>query len=106
MDFYEHIGQKIKEARESQGWSQGELGEKIGYSATAISYYEQGKRKISVLDLVKMAKALNKPYQYFLQEANEVLAASDLNQYKDMPEGVRDEIMKLIHYVWQKNEEK
>lgn len=106
MDFYDYIGAKIKEARESQGLSQAELGEKIGYSGTAINYYEKGKRKISVLDLVKIANALNRPYQYFLQDAHEVIAASDINQYKDLPDSTRDEIMKLIHYVWQKNEEK
>jgi transcriptional regulator with XRE-family HTH domain len=106
MDFYEYIGAKIKEAREAQGLSQPDLGEKIGYSGTAISYYENAKRKISVLDLVKIANALNRPYQYFLQEAQEVLAASDTNNYKDMPDGVKEDIMKIINYVWQKNEEK
>ena len=104
MEFYLHIGAKIKEARESQGLSQGELGEKIGYSATAINYYEKGKRKISVEDLLKVATALNKPYDYFLPRTEEVFAASDPHRYKDLPENITEDIMKLVKFVWGKNQ--
>ena len=70
MEFYLHIGAKIKEARESQGLSQGELGEKIGYSATAINYYEKGKRKISGNLIFKVIQIFNEAIKnacYFLR---------------------------------------
>ncbi len=46
---YKFIGNKIKEARESEGLSQMELAKHLGYeSATAISLIEAGERKVSV----------------------------------------------------------
>jgi len=37
------IGQNIKKLRESRGWSQSQLGEKIGKTRTAIWQYEHDK---------------------------------------------------------------
>lgn len=38
----EQIGQKIKEARLSKGWTQSELGERLGVGASAINKWELG----------------------------------------------------------------
>lgn len=67
VDPYAEIGRRIKEAREAAGMSQEELGEKIGdYSASAISYFESGNRKIKIEDLEKISHLLGKPVDYFL----------------------------------------
>ena len=69
--LYQHIGRKIRQAREALGYSQEELGKLIGYSAAAISYFEAGVRRIKIEDLQKIARALGKPIDFFLQEESE-----------------------------------
>lgn len=64
--MYVRIGAKIKKAREERLISQAELGAKLGVTATAINYYEKGKRKINIEDLFRLAAALVKPIEYFL----------------------------------------
>jgi len=64
---YQFIGKKIREARELGGLSQKDIAEKLGYeSATAVSYIESGERKVSVVDLEKIAALLDKDIRYFI----------------------------------------
>ena len=64
---YQFIGKKIREARESTGLSQKDLAEKLGYeTSTAVSYMEAGERKVSVVDLEKIADLLGRDLQFFL----------------------------------------
>lgn len=64
---YLFIGKKVREARESAGLSQKQLAEKIGFeSSTAVSYIESGERKVSVVDLEKMARILDRDIRFFL----------------------------------------
>lgn len=64
--MYVRIGARIKKAREEKFLSQAGLGAMLGLTATAINYYEKGKRKISIDDLLRLSEALAKPVQYFL----------------------------------------
>ncbi len=74
------IGANIKKAREERGLSQAELGAKLGVTATAINYYEKGKRKINIGDLYRLAGVLNKPLEYFLADRSGA-ALVDLKHY-------------------------
>lgn len=73
--MYALIGDRIKKAREEIFISQAELGARLGVTATAINYYEKGKRKINIEDLFRLAATLRKPVDYFLfglgQKSNE-----------------------------------
>lgn len=77
--MYIRIGGRIKKAREEMRISQAELGTALGVTATAINYYEKGKRKINLDDLYKLALALGKTLEYFLDE-NRNLPAGDTAQ--------------------------
>jgi len=71
---YHFIGKKIREARDAAGLSQRELAEKLGYeSSTAVSYIESGERKVSVVDLEKLSKILDKDIRYFIGQEGEQL---------------------------------
>lgn len=62
-----YIGRKISEFRLQKGLSQVQLAERIGKdSATAISYFESGLRKVAIDDLIKIAKVLDKNVDDFL----------------------------------------
>jgi repressor LexA len=64
--MYILIGGKIRKAREEMGFSQHDLGAALGLTATAINYYEKGKRKVSIEEIYRLAGVLKKPIQYFL----------------------------------------
>ncbi|MCL6638076.1 MAG: helix-turn-helix domain-containing protein [Firmicutes bacterium] len=64
--MYVRIGERIKKAREELRLSQAELGARMGVTATAINYYEKGKRKINIDDLIRLAGVTGKPVEYFL----------------------------------------
>jgi Zn-dependent peptidase ImmA (M78 family)/transcriptional regulator with XRE-family HTH domain len=67
--LYQQIGKRIKEARDLAGLSQEQLAKKAQYgSAATIWYYESGTRKIGIADLKRLATALNRPLDYFLDE--------------------------------------
>ncbi|MFA5792212.1 MAG: helix-turn-helix transcriptional regulator [Candidatus Paceibacterota bacterium] len=64
---YKFIGAKIREARNKKGLSQKDLAEAVGFdSGTSISLIESGERKMSIVDLEKMAEILNEELKYFL----------------------------------------
>ena len=67
------IGRRIAEHRLQKGLSQAQLALAIGKdSPTAISYFESGSRKVSIDDLIKIAKVFDKTLNDFLpQTANE-----------------------------------
>ena len=59
---------KLKEAREEMGYSQKQLGLRVGLSDKSISMYEKGTVYPPVSNLLKIAKELKKEASYFLQD--------------------------------------
>jgi len=71
---YAFIGARIREAREAAGLSQKDLADKLGYeSSTAVSYLESGERKVSVVDLEKVAHLLDRDIRFFIGQESEQL---------------------------------
>lgn len=62
MEFY----QRLKELRLNAGYTQTELGEKLGLSNGAIGLYEQNKRAPTNETLKKMATLFKVPIDYLL----------------------------------------
>jgi Zn-dependent peptidase ImmA (M78 family)/transcriptional regulator with XRE-family HTH domain len=52
------VGQRIRTIREALGWTQGELAARLQRTQTAISYWESGRRSLSLDDLVDVARVL------------------------------------------------
>lgn len=63
---YEEIGRKVRQAREAHGLSQEELGNRLGYTGPTVSGWETNRRHISLDDLYRVARELNRPLSYFL----------------------------------------
>ncbi len=59
---------RLKTARETKNISQRKLGMTLGLSDKAISAYESGRTYPPLDTLLKIAKELDKPISYFLQE--------------------------------------
>jgi transcriptional regulator with XRE-family HTH domain len=106
---YREIGYRIQMAREELGLNQKDLAEKLGISQSSLSNYEKGKRRLYLADLQKIAQALEKPTDYFLQPiepaasghtygGNEEL--SDFVQIiKEMAELSREDRKSVYNYV-------
>ena len=62
------LGKKIKVARIEVDLNQTQLAEKIEAKQKSISRYETGVSAPSIETLMKIAKALNRPAGYFLDE--------------------------------------
>lgn len=66
MIDYREIGRKIRQARLSEKLSTHELGARMGYTHSAILGWENGRRQISIDDLLKVAKITGRDLAFFL----------------------------------------
>lgn len=71
MKAYEQIGYRLQQAREEAGMSQEELAKVLGYTQSALSNYELGKRRLYFTELQRIGQVLGKPITYFLDDGNE-----------------------------------
>lgn len=62
------LGERIKQLRKEKGWSQDELGEKIGGDGRQISRYENERITPSVEAIVKLAQVFVVSTDYLLLE--------------------------------------
>jgi transcriptional regulator with XRE-family HTH domain len=64
--FYKKLSKKIKTIRERLGFSQETLAKELGINRVAISQIENGERKISAEEIVKLSKVFNIPSDVLL----------------------------------------
>jgi Zn-dependent peptidase ImmA (M78 family)/DNA-binding XRE family transcriptional regulator len=63
------VARAIRDAREQNGWSQGELAKRLGRTQTSVSYWESGKRSPGLDDVVELAGVLGRDAADFLPPA-------------------------------------
>lgn len=62
------FAKRLKQAREEYGYSQKQLGLRIGLSDKSISIYEKGQVYPPVSNLIRIAKELKKDLDFFLKD--------------------------------------
>ena len=90
--IYKNIGKKIQMARDEAGLSQEELASRLGYTQAALSNYELGKRRLYLANIEQIARELNKPLSYFLDESA-LTANAEQGEPRDE---IISEIIKLL----------
>jgi transcriptional regulator with XRE-family HTH domain len=60
------FGLRVRKLREQLGWSQEHLAERAGLHRTYISGLERGERNVSVLNILRLARALKTTVGTFL----------------------------------------
>jgi transcriptional regulator with XRE-family HTH domain len=60
------LGERIRQLRKEAGWSQAELGEKVGTDSQRISRYETGKITPSLDAIVRIGEAFNVSIDHLL----------------------------------------
>lgn len=53
------LGRRIRDLRKIKGWSQEELAHRAGLHWTYVGQVERGKRNIAIVNIAKLANALN-----------------------------------------------
>ncbi|MDN3296346.1 XRE family transcriptional regulator [Streptomyces ficellus] len=66
VQSWDEVGERIAEARLAAGMSQGDLASKVGLDRTAMVRVEAGDRRVSALELSRLAQALGVPLAHFL----------------------------------------
>jgi len=64
--FYKKLSKKVKTIRERLGLSQETLAKELGISRVAVSQIENGDRKVSAEEIVKLSKVFNIPSDVLL----------------------------------------
>jgi transcriptional regulator with XRE-family HTH domain len=64
-DRERYMGERIREARLSNGLSQRALGELLGVSFQAVQKYETGETRLNSGRIELLMTALNRPFAYF-----------------------------------------
>lgn len=77
------VGRIIKSIRKEKGLTQAELGAKLGVSASMIGQYENGFRRPSKKNLLKILNALEFEFSSFLLRA---VSVEQISAELDMPE--------------------
>lgn len=68
MFSYEEIGKRLRKIRKRLGFSQEDVAGKLEISRPTVSKIENGKKKITSIELSKFADLYNKPFSYFIEE--------------------------------------
>ncbi len=107
--IYQNIGKMIQKAREEAGLSQEELANRLGYTQAALSNYELGKRRLYLPNIEQIAKELNKPLNFFLDDNTGKITAdekishdetiSEINKLlSELPHEERENILEYIRW--------
>lgn len=113
---FKEIGKKIQMAREEKGITQLELAKILGITQAALSNYELGKRRVYFHQIEIIAKYLDKPIPYFLDDEsileddeiiiNEDMVDSLISKIKQLNRQEYFELNQFIDYLlWRKDHE-
>ena len=67
-DFDIKIGKRVRDYRISQNIRQDKLAEYLGLPKQSVTKLEQGKRRLNIDELEKIALFFDKPMEFFIQE--------------------------------------
>ena len=92
------LGQRIRRAREARNLSQEEFAVLVDKDQTAISAYENGKRRVSAVDLATFAEKLRYPIVYFYEGDFKPTALDDvlLNQFHKIPDASKEDVIAIL----------
>jgi len=102
-DAWRELGERLRRSREYLGLSQGEVAEKLGVSRTAITQMEAGRRKVSTLELAKLARLYGQSYEYFLGEVPELVedetSQALFRAARDLTDEDRQQVLRFAQFL-------
>lgn len=97
------LGKKLRECREYLGYSQEQVARHLGLpSRPSVTYLESGRRKVSALELEKLARLYGKPVTYFLDPEPPIQSVSGID-LDGLDVQDRVELLRFADYLkWRK----
>jgi transcriptional regulator with XRE-family HTH domain len=86
----------IKAWRELRGYTQEQLGEKIGTTGAVVSLLENGQRSLSTKWLRKIAPALETTPGFLLDHHPDDIPADVMQIWSEIPEGNREQALRVL----------
>lgn len=75
LSSWAEVGSRVAAAREQGGFTQRELGDRVGLHRSAITRVELGQRQLDALELARLADALGRSVEWFLTEPLTTIAS-------------------------------
>ena len=69
MTADEKMGARVRQARADAGVTQADLARLLGVSRSALSMIETGKRRVTAVELGRLAALVDRPVNWFYREA-------------------------------------
>lgn len=99
-DIYSVIGRRIREERQIRGLSIEKLAEKAEMAASFLGSIERGERKLSVLTLDKLSRALNTQASDLMtpqtKKASEAWERKAIYLIKSQPDNAKEPMFKIL----------
>lgn len=95
------IGHRLRTAREQAHMSQQEAASQLGFSPSALSQYETGKRKVDALTLDRLARLYGVSVRFFFGEVRPTTDWEEAlrQRSRDLPVAGRKGVGQLIDYM-------
>ena len=99
----EQLGNRLRESREYLGLSQEFVAEHLGIPRASISAMENGKRKVSSLELKQLARIYKQPLSYFLggDDPTDATFNALYRTAKDLSEQDREQVLRFAQFLRQ-----
>jgi len=99
---WQALGSRLRTAREYIGYSQAEVARTLDLTRPAITNMEQGRRKVSGLELAALARLYRRPYEYFLGETTETddpTVQALFRAAKDLSDRDRQQVVQFAEFL-------
>jgi transcriptional regulator with XRE-family HTH domain len=96
------LGRRLREAREYLGLSQEQVADHLGIPRPSVSTIEAGKRRISFLELKRLADLYRRPLSYFSgEEIPEVDETTDalFRAAKELSATDREQVLRFAQFL-------
>lgn len=105
----ERLGNRLRESREYLGLSQELVAENLGIPRASVSAIENGKRKVSSLELKQLARIYKQPLSYFLddddlahdEQPQDVVFSALYRTTRELSEQDRQQVLRFAQFLHQ-----
>ena len=98
------LGERLRESREYLGLSQEAVASYLEIPRAAVSAMENAKRKVSSVELLKLARLYKRPYAYFLGDEAEEPEVDETTKAlfrmaREMTERDREQVLRFAQFL-------
>jgi transcriptional regulator with XRE-family HTH domain len=95
------VGAHLRQLRQEKDYTQADVAEMLGCSASSISDYEYGRRAIPVADLEVICRGMGVTLDTFFDRDSEVgqwhQLHAEFEKFKELPQGLREFVLRPIN---------